>query len=265
MTGGPYSDEILMCFADGELDEATSAEIAAAVDADPALADRVAIFLKTRSLSTRAMAPMLDEPVPHELRRRVEAMVAETPQPRASVVELAGRRPARLARVPSWAALPAAASIAAVLGGLTGWMLSSKDERQASGLAVAGLDGPALVDALASVPSGKQAALEGTRHRFVGIASFRDATGALCREFEVDMADGPTMISVACREAGNWQVRLVIVAPGDQAGYAPASSTETLDAYLAAIGAEPPLSQEMERDALAAIASPANTAPKAGE
>jgi hypothetical protein len=167
--------------------------------------------------------------------------------------------------MPSWAALPAAASIAAVLGGLAGWMLSSADDLPAGGLAVAGLDGPALVGALATVPSGEPATLEGTGRRFVGIASFRDAAGALCREFEVDAPGGPTVISVACREAEGWQVRLAIVAPGDQAGYAPASSTETLDAYLAAIGAEAPLSQEAERDALAAIASPANLAPKSAE
>jgi hypothetical protein len=99
------------------------------------------------------------------------------------------------------------------------------------------------------VPSGERTNVAGGQ--FVAIASFRTADGDLCREFEFDAADRTTLVSVACRDGAAWDLRLAVVAPSaDASGYAPASSMETLDAYLMAIGADAPLSAEEEAAAI---------------
>jgi hypothetical protein len=118
---------------------------------------------------------------------------------------------------------------------------------------VAGVIRPALGEALATVESGKEIRLAGISDRFRVIATFRNNAEDLCREFEVDSADGSTVVSVACRSEGEWRVSFAVVAPGDAQGYAPASSGEALDAYLSAIEAGDPLSVEEEAEALAAI------------
>ena len=61
------------------------------------------------------------------------------------------------------------------------------------------------------------------------------------------------MIAVACNAAGEWLISFAVSAPGDAGGYAPASSTEALDAYLSAIEAGEPLSAEEEAAALAGL------------
>ena len=264
MTSPNYSDEILMCFADGELDEETQIEIAAALDIDPALAERVALFMQTRELSAKAMQALLDEPVPAALRERVERMAAENQAEQAQVVPIGSAGRSRRPRLPLWIALPVAASIAAVAGGYVGWSLAPGNGPSSDGLALAGLGAPQIVDALTNVSSGEPATLAETGQRFIGIASFIDASGALCREFELDSPAGGSIVSVACRGEADWDVRLAIAAPTTSSSYAPASSTETLDAYLTAIGAGDPLSSEAERAALEKlVAEPGGASPSA--
>ena len=52
-----YDDETLMAFADGELDEARRAEIAAALDQDPSLAQRVERHRALRARVVDAFGP----------------------------------------------------------------------------------------------------------------------------------------------------------------------------------------------------------------
>jgi hypothetical protein len=69
----------------------------------------------------------------------------------------------------------------------------------------------------------------------------------------VDSADRSTVVSVACRSGAEWRVTFAVVAPGDSSGYAPASSTEALEAYLLAIDAKPPMEAAEEAQALGAL------------
>lgn len=252
MNSQNYSDEMLMCFADGELAEETRDEIAAAIDVDPVLAERVALFMQTRELPARAMRPLLDEPVPLALHERVAQMVAERAADQANVVPFVSGKGSARSRVPLWIALPVAASIAAIAGGMVGWSLAPSSGSSGAGLALAGLDDPSVVDALSNIGSGEPTKLDATGQRFVGVTSFLDASGEFCREFELDSPGGESIVSVACRGDMGWQVRLAFTAPSSSASFAPASSTETLDAYLSAIGAGEPLSVEAERSALRA-------------
>lgn len=261
-----FSDETLMAFADGELDEAEATAVEAAIDADPALAERVALFMETRAMVGAALKPLADEPVPPALeaavRRSIEAArsgdlgtaAASTAAEEATTATVVAFRP-RPTQNLSFArfALPLAASLAVIVAGAAGYFAGRGGSEGTSGLQVAGLDRPALTSVLESVGSGEQISLGQGGQRFRAIATFRDDAGTLCREFEVDAADGNTVVSVACRPDAGWTVNFAVVAPGVQGGYAPASSTESLDAYLGAIGAGDPISAEEEREALDAL------------
>ncbi|MGK9235549.1 hypothetical protein KXS07_28125 [Inquilinus limosus] len=259
MTARAFDDQTLMAFADGELDDETAAAVEKAIETDDELAGRVALFLETRGRAKEALAPLLEEPVPEALSRSVRRMADEarprsTPPDGDDVMRVTvppratGRRAASLRHRP-WA-MPLAASLAAIVFGLGGYLVGTGGRGTPQGLEVAGLGSPAISEALGRVASGEDAVLAGTGDRLRAIASFRDANGALCREFEVDGAGGATVISVACRSDGAWSVRFAVAAPAGEGGYAPASSMEALDAYLAAIGAQEPLSREDEAAAL---------------
>jgi anti-sigma factor RsiW len=253
MTRTDFSDETLMRFADGELDAETSAEIERAMETDEELVSRVALFIETRQAAKAAMQPLLDEPLPEGLEAAVGRMVAEKMSAQnassASVVAFP-RRAANERRASRWL-VPAAASLAAVVAGLGGYWLGASGEPTSGGaLPLAAVSSPALAEALATVASGEERQLPVSDQRFRAIATFRDSTQALCREFELDSTDRSTVVSVACRTGADWRVTFAVVAPGGSGGYAPASSTETLEAYLTAIDAGTPLEAEEEAKAL---------------
>ena len=253
MTRTDFPDELLMRFADGELDAEMSAEIERAMEADDELVARVALFIETRTAAKSAMKPLLDEALPTELKAAVERMVAEKTStqnaPGAKVLSFPPR--AANDRLASRWLAPVAASLAAVIAGFGGyWLGVGGEPKPDGGLHVAAVSRPVLDEALATVASGEEKQLPGTGQRFRAIATFRDNAQTLCREFELDSSDRSTVVSVACRGEGEWRVTFAVIAPGGSGGYAPASSTETLDAYLAAIVAGPPLDTAQEAKAL---------------
>ena len=63
MSDTEFSDEILMAFADGELDEETMRRVEAALETDDELMARIAMFMETRAAASEALKPVLDEPV----------------------------------------------------------------------------------------------------------------------------------------------------------------------------------------------------------
>ncbi|MGO1080453.1 anti-sigma factor family protein [Inquilinus sp. CA228] len=253
MTARAFDDRTLMAFADGELDDETAAAVEQAMATDDDLAGRVALFLDTRIQAKDALRLLVEEPVPEALGRSVQRMIDEAkarPGPAAQVgtIAVAGRTRHALTRRP-WI-VPLAASVAAIAFGLGGYLIGVGGRDAPQGFVVAGLSSPALSEALGRVPSGGDAVLAGSGDRLRAVASFRDAGGVLCREFEVDSADS-SVVSVACRTDGAWSVRFAVVAPLRDDGYAPASSMEALDAYLAAAGAHESLSPADEAAALA--------------
>lgn len=75
---------------------------------------------------------------------------------------------------------------------------------------------------------------------------------ARCAE-NFELASASTLISVACRSQGLWDVRLAVAAPSAGADYVPAGATETVDAYLTSIHAGAPLSADEEAEALSGL------------
>jgi hypothetical protein len=222
-----YDDEILMAYADGELDEAQRAQIAAALERDPELARRVERHRALRAEITGAYATVLDQPVPERLLAAANA-AAGRPQRRADVLAF----PARAARAPAtrwrgreWTAM--AASL--VLGAVISWKVFVPSDSSLVGahdgaLVARGALARALDSQLASTQRAEDAVQIGV--------TFTSQDGGYCRSFVVRKAG---TAGLACREGGEWRVPVTAAMQVPVAGLRPAASPPP--AVLAAIEA----------------------------
>lgn len=237
MQDAEFDDTVLMAHADGLLDPATALRVEAALRADPALARRMAAFVATRDRLAEAARAQKAEAVPAELLARVQGEIAASrvASPAGKVLHF----PPRARRTFGAPTLALAASLALAVGLGAGFLGALSRPGGKPGLDLGSLSTPGLAPALDRLPSGAREALPGADITI--IASFTDAAGAFCREFELDGTGGATLVAVACSDGGTWSPRFAVAAPATD-GYAPASSLDALEAYLSAIGASAALS-----------------------
>lgn len=171
-------DEMLMAFADGELDPVAAKRVERAIAADPALADRVAAHRALRARIGIAFATMAAEPSPD----RLTALLT------SNIVPIAPR-PAPARRRWMQAVAIAATLILGIAVG-QGWQTSPVSVRHGV-LTASGPLASALDTQLASAP--------GDTHI---LASFRDGSGTYCRVFRGAAIDG-----IACRDDTGWTLR----------------------------------------------------------
>jgi len=127
------SAEHLIAYLDGELDAATSSEVAAAIAADPALAREAQALAETSAVLRAAFDDVLHEPVPERLLSVARGAVGKD---KIVLFPPAGKRALgqRAAGWGRWAALPMAASVASlVIGGGLGYLIAT---RSSAGLVV---------------------------------------------------------------------------------------------------------------------------------
>lgn len=227
------TEEELIAYADGELNDDRAAEVRTAVEADPALAARVETHRRLRARVAAAYAPVAAEPVPD----RLAALLAEG-LPAAEVVDLAARRraskpaaapPARFGSPRIWAlAAAGVAAVALIAPWLGSFGTGGGDLLTIRGGAV--VPAASLARALDRAPGGETAGP--VRIGF----SFRTADGVYCRTFA---AGGRRATSgLACREADGWRVRaLADGPPASSAGTLRTASAELSPAVLAAADA----------------------------
>lgn len=246
MTRTDFDDETLMAFADGELDEATSIELETALAADDALAARLAVFLDTRRTVADALKPLINDEVPPHLLESVGRMV-ERAEAEAGPADRTGApdnvvalHPQRKRPEPQRWFMRVAAGLVAVIAGVAGFAIGRSTENAASN--------QNLAAALDSQASGRDVPL-GTGTVLHVVSTFRDDHGELCREYQLNDRENSTL-TIACRRGGEWLPRLALTSLQPADGYVPASSQETIDAYLASIHAGAPLSADEERAAL---------------
>jgi hypothetical protein len=206
------TDDLLMAYADGELDEKTRAQVALAVAQDPSLAERVQQHQQLRAQLGDAFAPVLDERIPDRLRSAINGSVHTD----TTVVELdsfrqAKNRPKRQWAWPQWSAI--AASL--LLGVLVGRMVDRTDEASV----VARGDYLVASGALARALDSKLSNEGG--EQLIGM-SFRSADGEYCRSFTSRGA--ASVAGLACRLDDAWRVRVLSQASSDETPYRTASS-----------------------------------------
>lgn len=249
-----FTDEELMAYADGELEEARATELDLALAESAVLADRLALFINTRAVAKEAWTPALEEPVPAHLVEHARALAAQSQEAPATddTVVAFPQKPKAPEAMPVWR-LPLAAGLALAVGLGAGLTLAPVPNTGLGSIEIAALSDARITTALNTLPSGEDAVLDnGTR--IAPIATFFDGAETLCREFEFDRADGMTIVSVACQRNGQWDVQMAVAAAAaSETGYAPASSLDVLDAYLTANEAGPPLEPDAEAAALDAL------------
>jgi len=181
--------EELAAFADGELEPARQAEVAAAVAADPALAAQLDAHRALRERLGAHFAPVFEAPVPERLSSLLR------PEPQVIDFGAAREKRERARTLPRWTwfAGPAlAASLAlAVL------MPRGTNDGYASGDLAETLDDQLVAAQAADAP---------TRI----LLSFRDEDGVFCRAFAGEAQSG-----IACRDDAGW--RLIEEAAGAEA------------------------------------------------
>jgi len=173
-----FSDEILMAYADGELDPDTSVQVQAAMAGDAGMARRVARHRAMCDDVYASFAPILDEAVPQRLSdalRQAQPAPAFAPKPAANQNRWS---------LPAWGALAASLVVGVLIGKMALPLFESGHRQGAPADAVATIDGQvtaggalarALSQQLASAPREGQPVS-------IGI-TFRTADGQFCRSF----------------------------------------------------------------------------------
>ena len=236
-----FSDEILMAYADGELDAALREQVEQAMRSDPQVAAAVERHRALRADVFAAFAGVLDEPVPARLQPQPASPV------RIDALQAAGARP-----LPprwswqNWGAL-AASLVVGVLAGALGW----RGTHPADGAALFGRQGDALVarGPLADALSQQLAAASapGAGGVRMGV-SFRARDGAYCRSFTLGANAG-----LACRGGQEWRIPVLAESERQQGEYRqagtalPAAVLDAIDQRIAG----PALDAQAERAARA--------------
>jgi hypothetical protein len=244
------SDETLMAYVDGELEEGAAIALERVLATDPELARRLVGFIRSRRLA-RSQFAASEADVPDGLRGALSRLIGEeerTAEERAAPSSVRAR--------PAWPSVRAFAAAAAV-GGiavlaaatayLAGWTSPG------TGATVFGrIDDPAVLAALQITASGDRRDIAGGNVR--PLATYRLANGTLCRDFVVALAAG-SVEGLACR-GKEWRIVAAVGASGGE-GYVPASGENLIDGYLRSLDAGEPVSAADEARLLSARAAPA--------
>jgi anti-sigma factor RsiW len=102
------SDELLVAFLDGEVDESDFAEVTAWLDRDPSLRTRLSQLGETTALVREAFEEVLREPIP--------ARLFEAVHPKATILQFRSKRGLAIT-ARRWAGMAAAASLGCIMFG----------------------------------------------------------------------------------------------------------------------------------------------------
>jgi hypothetical protein len=203
-------DDILMAFADGELDETTRQMVEAAERDDPEVRRLLTAHRQLRARLQSAFAATLDEPVPE----RLLAAVLKPAAPAANVIRLADQRAARsgAARRISISAWPAFGSLAASI--LVGLGLGFGLWHGPDQLLKTSSDGSMVAVGTLAKALSTELAAERAPDRVATIGlSFLAKSGAYCRTFS--LSSGQAGTGMACRDGEQWRIHLLAPAAND--------------------------------------------------
>lgn len=239
----PITDEQLMAFADGALEDAEADAIAAAIAEDDTLVARLEALERGRRLAHQAFAGVAAAPVPTRL---VAAVIA---------ADAAATPPAQAANAPRQAPfwrLGAAVAAGLVAGVVLGPIMAGIANRQPEGTTTLAALPPRLEAALAQELSGARIGA-GEQRGFALVSSHRLGDGTLCRSFAIEGREPGA--GLACHRDGRWQVdaflRQAPERPG-AAAFRPASGVDPLiEEKLDRAEASAPLSAAEEAEARA--------------
>jgi hypothetical protein len=194
-----FSDEVLMAYARGHLEEPLRGEVERAIRADAAVAARVARHRALRAHAYQTYGAVLEEqPMPPRL-SAVTGKVVQLDAVRAARQQAQQPAPARSRwSWRQWAVLAAALSIGA-LEGVFAYSLMQGE----SGLAAVEPKGGALV-AQGTLAQALSRQLSGSEGKVLIGESFLSKEGSYCRSFVMGGAGG-----LACRGGERWHIAVL--------------------------------------------------------
>jgi hypothetical protein len=229
------NDEILIAYADGELDAETMRKVASALRSDPAARRRLSLLREADATAAAAFAGPEREAVPDRFRNLLDEGGA--PGGGMPHLRFPGRR--------TLYALAATLALCLFFGAglMAGTRLNGGDR-----VAAVWPDAALLGKALEKSPS--YATRQNGDTAVTVTASYRDRHNRICREFQAT-GRGRAVDGVACRsEDGAWPLEVLAALPKTQAneGYSPASggTASTIDDTLTRLGASRPLDADRE-------------------
>lgn len=225
------SEEMLMAYADGELEAPERDRIAALAVADPTIAARIARYGRSAGAARDAFSAIHAEPVPAALVAGVLGRPASTTgQDNGSWRKAMG---------------PIAASLV-VISGLAGYLVGSGETAPDETSFLAAATSAPVLSALAATESGVPVHVDAGGHEVAAVATGTYPVGnGMCRIFEATGQNNGVR-GVTCLTGDAWSVP-VVVSTGAGA-YRTASDTPTvmIDAFLDEVGAGADIGAEAE-------------------
>jgi hypothetical protein len=211
-----FSNETVMAYVDGELDDAARAALEVAMTTDPDLAERVARERRLQARLHSEFDPVLREPIPERLLAAANDTAAKAHT--GNLIWLK-RIPARDWSWPQWSAI--AASL--VLGVLIAPLLRHQPTEGPLGIR----DGKVLASGTLAHALSEQLASNQPANAPVHIGiSFLSRNGDYCRTFM--LRDKSAVSGLGCREGGSWRLQALaatVQATSGSGEYQPAASS----------------------------------------
>ncbi|MGF7163029.1 hypothetical protein FHS85_004687 [Rhodoligotrophos appendicifer] len=248
MSQGDFSDEILMAYADGELESSVAQDVESAVGENPEIARRILGFVRSRRATKSVYASQAADPVPAVLEAAIKTRL-ESPNSLPGTYRPITTPPANDASSNRRTFWPIAAAVALVLGGAMGAVIDRASVARTPGAGLlAGLEASEIQDQLSRLPTGSQDATAiGTLRP---LASYKTEAGTLCRWFSLEGASSNAR-AVACLDQRRWTLALVDLRQGSNNDYKPASDDNgPVEAFLQSIRAGAPLDRRAEEGEL---------------
>jgi hypothetical protein len=205
-----FTDEELVAFLNGELNDARAEELALALEDDAALADRLERLDPLSAEIKSAFDEVLAIPVPDRLRDAIS--MGQEKKDTVKVISFAAakaEKESRRFRWPEYAAMAASLAIGLVIGGQRG--VFGPAVADADAVIVASANGPTLAPVvaqfLASKAGGETQQLAGLGLARASI-SFSDGDDRFCRQFSIE-ANATATDGVACLNDGRWDVAAI--------------------------------------------------------
>lgn len=192
-----FPDEVLMAYADDELDAQTRAAVDAAMASDPEIARRIDQHRALRTRVQSAFNRVLDEPVPARL---LSVVRSESVAQRGDNVVPLRRRSVQRWGWPQWSAIAASLIVGVIAGRLT--LLRAGNPGPTVTRNGRMLASSALADALSGQLAADQTAGGPVR---LGV-SFRSKSGEYCRTFTLRQS---ASAGLACRAADGWEINVL--------------------------------------------------------
>jgi surface antigen len=237
----PVSDETLMAFADGALDDAEMAVVAQAVSNEPLLAQKLERMMQTNALLRAAYDGPMHEVVPQSLLDAVRSA--------PDYAALQARAANENSRWLRWVALAATLLVGAVLGSQFSNPIKQQAQTDKTILASA-----AMQNALENSASLQKVALE-SGESLTPQLSFQRDDKRFCRQFVLRKNDTDQQ-GIACRGTKGWSIAALMPAHAAEpttGGYAAAASESdaALDEFMTRLGARDPLDALAEKKLIA--------------